>query len=190
MNEEIVRDLYNMVEEACRSEHNVFGYGIWSHHIKPMVEIAQRLATEYGADREIVTIAALLHDLAGIEDREKRKQHHIHGAERAEVILGGYGYPQNRIEMVKKCILNHRGSVNNAKESREEICIADADAMAHMQALGSLFFVAYRENDLGIDEGTDWVKGKIERDWKKMSAQGQEAFKKRYEAIMETLGTR
>lgn len=103
MSEELVRNLYAMVEDACKLERNVFGYGIWSHQIKPMVEIARRLATEYGADREIVTIAALLHDLAGIEDKAKRERHHhIYEAQRAEVILAGYGYPQNRIEMVKE----------------------------------------------------------------------------------------
>lgn len=42
--------------------------------------------------------------------------------------------------------------------------------------LGSFFFAAYKEHTMGIDEGLEWMKGKIERDWKKMSAQGQKAL--------------
>ena len=68
-------------------ENNIFGYGIWSHHIKPMLSIANRLAVEYQADPEIVMIAVLLDDLAGISDKEKIEEHHIHGAKEAVKIV-------------------------------------------------------------------------------------------------------
>ncbi|MGB4572878.1 MAG: HD domain-containing protein [Rectinemataceae bacterium] len=188
MNETLINNLYTLVETACKSEKNVFGYGIWSHHIKPMVGIAKGLANEYGADEEIVVIASLLHDLAGIKDESKRKEHHFYGAEEADGILSDYGYKKEKIEKVKKCIYNHRGSVNNKKGSMEELCVADADAIAHIQEIGSLFYVAYKEMDMDIDQGTGWIKEKIEKDWRKMSKNGKTKFKQRYEEILRVIG--
>ncbi len=72
-----------LVEHACASEENRIGYKIWKYHIKPMIPIAQELAVVHEADEEIVTLAVLLHDLAGIEDVSKRKLHHSFGADRA-----------------------------------------------------------------------------------------------------------
>jgi HD superfamily phosphodiesterase len=77
MNSKLINNLYNIAENACKAKSNKYGYGIWSHHIKPMVSIAQKLAKEFGADEEIVTIATLLHDLAGIQNSKDRDKHHI-----------------------------------------------------------------------------------------------------------------
>lgn len=182
-----IEELYSIVESDCKAESNLDGYGIWSHHIKPMVLIAKNLAKEYGADDEIVTLAALLHDLAGIRDRSKRENHHLFGAELAGTILSTYEYPQEKIRIIQKCILNHRGSINNIKDSIEEICIADADAIAHIHEISSLFYLVYKEQNLGIDEGVAWIKGKLERDWNKLSEQGKLKFKNRYTQILEVL---
>jgi uncharacterized protein len=111
----LIKNLVTLVENACKYENNIFGYGIWSHHIKPMIPLGQKLAKEYGANEEIVTISVLLHDLAGIENANNTEEHHKIGAERAEKILLEYNYPQDKIDAIKKCILNHRSSVNNCK---------------------------------------------------------------------------
>jgi hypothetical protein len=34
MNQELIRDITQIVVAACKSANNKFGYGIWSHHIK------------------------------------------------------------------------------------------------------------------------------------------------------------
>jgi uncharacterized protein len=182
MNQMLIEKISMLVEDKCKQKTNTFGYGIWSHHIKPMVDIAIDLAKEYGADLEIVIIATLLHDLAGINDEAKIKEHHIFGTELAEEILEKENYPKEKIEQVKKCILNHRGSVVNKKESKEELCVADADAIAHIRAVGSLFYVAYKKN-LTIDEGKEWVKAKIRRDYNKLSEMGKLKFESDFKEI-------
>lgn len=176
-----------MVENDCRADENIYGYGIWSHHIKPMLSITKELASTYDADEEIVIIATLLHDLAGIKDASKAQQHHIYGAMEAEKILKSYNYPADRIELVKNCIINHRGSVNNPKGSIEEICVADSDAMAHIQELSSLFYLVYKEMKLSIEEGTAFIKNKINRDWDKMSDRSKRIFEDRYLAVVNIL---
>jgi uncharacterized protein len=187
MEEEIINELNILVENACKSKSNIFGYGIWTHHIKPMVLLGQELAEEYGADKEIVTIAVLLHDLVSIEDEKNYKEHHRIGAERAEKILEEYTYPQTKINKIKMCILNHRSSVNNNKNSLEEICVADADAIIHVKEIGSLFYAAYKEMGKSIEEGQEWIKKKIEKDYKKLSERSKIKYNDEFEAAITLL---
>jgi uncharacterized protein len=188
--EQIINELNIMVENACKSENNIFGYGIWSHHIKPMIPLGQKLAEEYGGDKEIITIAILLHDLVSIENQNNYKEHHKIGAERAEKILKKYNYAEDKIEKIKLCILNHRSSVNNNKNSVEEICVADADAIIHLTEIASLFYAAYKEMNKTIDEGQRWVKEKMEKDYKKLSEKSKIKYKKEYETVIKILETK
>ena len=187
MNTELINNLYKISEDACKAKSNIYGYGIWSHHIQPMVPIAQRLAKEFGADEEIVTIATLLHDLAGIQNSKDRDRHHIIGAQKAEEILLTYNYPTNKIESVKFCIINHRSSINKRKNTIEEVCVADADAIVHMTEISSLFYAAYIEMKMNIEDGKTWIRKKIQRDWEKMSEQSRSLYKLRFNAILEVL---
>ena len=183
MDGNLMSRLSSLVERACKAPSNQFGYGIWTHHVAPMLGVAAELASRVGADQEIVAVAVLLHDYAGISDRSKVNDHHIHGAAEAERILTEEGYPRPKIDRVKACILTHRGSVSLAKETKEQQCVADADAIVHMQTVASLFFVAYHNLGMGIDEGARWVKEKLERDWLKLSDTGKEVARSRYEAL-------
>ncbi len=176
-----------MVELACKSANNVFGYGIWTHHIKPMIPLVQELAQQFGANEEIVTIATLLHDLAAIKNYQNQKDHHIVGAAEAERILEQFNYPKAGIDVVKACILNHRSSVVNQKNSLEEICVSDADAIIHMREIGSLFYAAYKEMKMDIESGKAWIRNKIQKDWNKMSEKSKKLYTNRYKALMEFL---
>jgi len=183
----MINELIELVENACKSENNIFGYGIWSHHIKPMIPLGLKLAIEYGADKEIVAIAIILHDLASIENEKNCNEHHTIGAQRAEEILNSFNYPAEKINKVKHCILNHRSSVINSKNSIEEICVADADAIIHITEIGSLFYAAYKEMGKSIDEGQKWIKEKLERDFEKLSERGKERYKNEFDVIIKLM---
>jgi uncharacterized protein len=186
--EQMINELYLLVENACKSDKNIFGYGIWSHHIKPILLLGQKLAEEYGGDKEIVTIAILLHDLVSIEDEKNYREHHVLGAKRAEKILEEYNYPKDKIEIIKLCIMNHRSSVNNNKQTIEEICVADADAITHLTEISSLFYATYKEMNKTIEDGQNWVKTKLEKDYKKLSEKSKEKYKNEYNIILKLLG--
>lgn len=188
MDKFIITSLEKMVEEACLNENNMYGYGVWTHHIKPMIEIGKMLSKQYQADVEIVTIAILLHDLASIKDITKKDEHHLYGAKEAEAILREFNYPVEKIEKVKKCILNHRAKVNPTKESPEEICVADSDAMVHMDQIRSLFYLAYHKRKLSIEEGAAFLRRKMAGDYNKMSEIGKKLYQAKYNMIMELLG--
>lgn len=51
-----------MVERLCNKNANIYGYDAWGHHIVPVVKFSKMLAKKLGADKEIVELAALLHD--------------------------------------------------------------------------------------------------------------------------------
>lgn len=172
--------IYKEVERRCLLPTNAYGKGAFDHHIKIVYLLAKKYATLYGADLEIVSLAALLHDIASITDVNYTANHHIIGSTIAEEILLKENYPKERIELIKKCILNHRGSKVKVKETPEEICLADCDAMAHFYAIPSLFSMVYKEKDLSIDEGSRFVMAKLERSYNKMSVKGKEIIKTKY----------
>ena len=186
MNKQMKGELYKLVQEKCKNYDKHFGHtDVWRYHIKLVVDNAMFLATKYGADMEIVELSALLHDIASLEDLEKYGEtHHIVGSQMAEEILAKYGYPKDRIERVKGCILNHRASAPAQKAMIEEICVADADALAHIQAVAELLmWRAYLGES--VEEGCAFVKHKISKSYNKMSQQSQELYKDKFSATMQ-----
>jgi uncharacterized protein len=172
------------VIKRCKSRNNKYGIGAWSHHIKSVVDNAVMLAKQYNADLEIVTLAALLHDIASVTNEEYYEEHNVIGAEIAEELLKKINYPDKKIQHIKKCILNHRGSRIADKLTIEEICIADADAMSHFDNIPSLFSMVYRERHMSIEEGAKFVKDKLERSYKKLSKNSKDFYRDKYERAM------
>ena len=178
----IIKEIYNEVEKRCKADTNAYGIGAWNHHIKTVYEIATNICEEYNANYEIVALAALLHDIASVTNKELTEEHHIHGAKIAEELLTKYQLEKAKIELIKKCILNHRGSRLVKKTTPEEICIADADAMAHFYNVPSLLSMVYVEKGLSIDEGSKFVYDKLQRSYNKLSPKGKEIINPYYEA--------
>lgn len=172
--EKVISDVYNEVKKRCMNPSNAYGIGAWDHHILLVYKIATRNYASYGADRDIVALAALLHDIASVTNKEFTEEHHIIGASIAEEILSKYNLQREQIELIKKCILNHRGSRLVEKTTPEEVCVADADAMAHFYSVPSLLRMVYVEKQMSIDEGADFVLNKLERSYNKLSEAGKE----------------
>jgi uncharacterized protein len=184
---QLISKLSDIVESACKKESNQFGYGIWSHHIVVVMKYAKLLAKKLGANLEIVEIAALLHDYAGIKNIDYHEEHHIYGAKEAEKILKSYNYPKEKVEKVKRCILSHRGSIEAKKETVEEVCLASADAMAHIDQVVSLLHMVYDKKDMDIDEGKKWVRNKLKRSWNKLNQEAKEIVEGKYYAALKVL---
>ena len=174
--------VYEIVKTRCEMSTNVYGIGAWEHHIKIVYELAKRYAADYDADLEIVSLAALLHDIASVTNVDFTEEHHIIGSEIAEEILTLENFSKEKIDLIKKCILNHRGSRLAKKSSNEEICVADCDAMAHFYSIPSLLSMVYREKKLSIDEGSKFVREKLDRSYNKMSKKGKKLVEVQYEA--------
>lgn len=186
MREDILDCLQKEVYRRCQKETNKFGMGCY-YHIAAVVKNAEILSEKYGADREIVMIAAWLHDIASVTDYDLYELHHIHGAEMAYGILKEYNYDDKKIALVQECIKNHRGSINLEKNSIEELCVADADAISHFDSVPGLLYLAYVTKGMDIEEGKEFVKAKLIRSFKKLSADSKKYYQDKFEKVMEVL---
>lgn len=179
--------LAEVVEKACQAKTNIFGYGIWTHHILSVVAYGKHLAEILDADADVVEIAALLHDYASIKDQTMYEDHHLHGPREAESLLQEYGYPQATILAVKACIASHRASTRVEQRTKEAVCLASADAMAHIAQVPSLLYLAYVQHQMAIDEGSKWVLEKLQRSWSKLCPEAQKLIQKHYQSALKIL---
>lgn len=187
MRNDIIEYLQKEVRGRCEKPSNKFGMGCY-YHIEAVVKNAALLADSTGADKEVVVIAAWLHDIASVTDYSLYEEHHIHGAKMAEEILRGLGYDSEKTALAAKCVLNHRGSVDSARATKEEQCVADADAISHFDSVPSLLYLAYVTKGMPYQDGLDFVIKKLDRSWKKLSDYGKEFFKDKYITVMKVLG--
>ena len=181
---ELIKEEVLKIDEEDRK---IRGFSFYEEHIKYVVKKAKDLAIKYGSDLEIVELAALLHDVSIIAAVGPRDEHHIYGASLAEKLLKKYNYPKDRLERVKQCILNHRGSVALEKNTIEEEIIADADAIAHFDNIPILFYTALRRKNLNMEDSKKWVKKKLTNDYNKLSSRTKLELKDRYENIVKVL---
>lgn len=186
MRNDIIEYLQKEVYRRCKQPTNKFGMGCY-YHIKSVAKNAELLAEKYGADKEVVIITAWLHDIASITDYSMYEEHHVYGATIAKEILNELNYEDEKTELVQKCVFNHRGSVNLEKLSKEELCVADADAISHFDSVPSLLYLAYVERKMNIEEGVQFVKSKLERSYNKLSDESKEFYREKYEHVMAVL---
>lgn len=187
MREDILKSLQKEIYERCQKETNKFGMGCY-YHIVAVVKNAEILADKYKANKEVVMIAGWLHDIASITDYSLYELHHIHGAKMAGDILKSYDYDDKKNLMVQECIKNHRGSVNLKRNSLEELCVADADAISHFDNVPGLLYLAYVQKGFGIEEGKEFVKGKLQRSFQKLSSESKKYYENKFKKVMEVLG--
>lgn len=187
MRTDILEYLQKEIYLRCKAHTNKFGMGCY-YHIEAVVKNCELLADKYGADKEVVMIAAWLHDIASITDYDLYEEHHIHGAEMAYELLSKLSYEESKTLLVQDCIRNHRGSVCLERNSIEELCVADADAISHFDSVPSLLYLAYAERQMSIEEGINFVKGKLERSFNKLSDESKKYYEDKYKRVMDTLG--
>ena len=186
---EVVDSIKAELLKRCENYKEKYGYDFWNDHIKYVVKNSIELAKKYGADVEIVELGALLHDIAMPSELGPREEHNVYGVQIADELLTQLNYPEDRKERVKECILRHRGSKNLPRNTIEEECVADADVLAHFDCIPSVFHLAFGKDEfnLSIEEGTEFVKKKLERDFNKLSDRTKIELKDRYENIMKVL---
>lgn len=107
-------------------------------HTERVLNLCLHIGKKEGADLEILTLAALLHDI-GRQD-EDNSQGKICHAERgsflAEKILKKYKISEEKIEKIKHCIVCHRFRGKNIPVSAEAKILFDADKLDSIGAIG------------------------------------------------------
>lgn len=183
----IVEKVRRFVQYECKKPASTYGYEPYIFHFVPMARYAGMLADELGGDKEIILIAAWLHDIGSIV--HDRKDHHKTGAKVAERILRKFGYPNNKIAIVKRCIMNHRGSQNRKRHTIEECIIAEADTLSCFDNIAGLFKAALVYENLDQGKAKISVREKLERKWRQLHfKRSKELLKSKRDAILLLLG--
>lgn len=183
----IVKEIRKFVEDECNKPSSKYGYEPFTFHFAPVAEYAGKLADELGGDKEVILIAAWLHDIGSIVFG--REDHHITGAKIAEKKLRELGYPEEKIALVKKCILNHRGSTRNKRKSIEEQILVEADTMSNFNNISGIFKAAFVFEKMNQGEAAKSVKKKLENKWKQLRfKKSKQMIRPKYEAAMLLLG--
>ena len=184
-------EIIEKVEDYVHSEIDYFRehaddhYDFWEEHIKYVYQEAIDLAKKYNADEEIVRLGALLHDIALIRCVGTKKDHHINGAKIADEVLTEFGYPDDKKERVIKCVFNHRSSKNAT--NLEEMCVADADILAHFDNMRMVFYHVYVTYGIPLQESKEWMSNAFEKDYNDLSEHTKKTFKKRYQEICSVI---
>jgi len=94
---------------------------------------------EEGVDLDVLIPAALLHDIARveeIEDNTGKTDHAILGSQLASDILKNMDYDEDKIEKIKHCIVTHRYRTGNEPRTIEAKILFDADKLDAIGAVG------------------------------------------------------
>lgn len=110
-------------------------------HVRRVYRLAMRLAGFYPeADRDILTAAVILHDIARREEDDDASgviDHAILGAEKAEQILLELGWTEEAARAVANCVRRHRyRSEGAAPDTMEAKILYDADKLDSLGAVG------------------------------------------------------
>jgi len=122
--------------EQDKSGHDV-------QHVLRVYEICKKLGKEEGADIEVLTASALLHDVAISEELEHGVDHAEESAIKAEDILRSVGFPEEKIPRVLRAIRTHRYGAGIPPESLEAKILQDADRLDAIGAVGLARAFAY-----------------------------------------------
>ena len=104
----------------------------------------------------------------------------------AEQILQEYNYPEEKLEQVLGCVLHHRSSKN--AENVEELCVGDADILAHFDNIPMLFDAAYNLHKMvGIENVRNFMQETFVKDFTDLSDKTKAEFAPRYKNICEVV---
>jgi putative nucleotidyltransferase with HDIG domain len=130
----LVKDVEQFAKSCCQQDtEDPYLYA----HVQLVREFAVRLAHIENADGEVCEIAALLHDIGKCKGR---KDHHITGRELAEQFLKTQPLPEEKKDLILKCILKHRNTISSEDDEIEVRILQSADC------LGALFHEEWQEH--------------------------------------------
>ncbi len=150
-----------------------------------MYKYVLKLSEGKAVDREVLEISALLHDIAMTDMALDRSRHNEYGAGIAEQLLRENAYPEEKIQHVKKCILNHSSRRAEYRTTEEERILVDADGLSHFDAYKSLYSLAHIVMGLNDEESLEFIKDKLTRDYNELSDELRPLINDIYSSVMK-----
>ena len=181
MQQEII-NRSNSFEEQTKGTKDE--YNIYKEHIQYVYKYVLLLSKDKDVDYEVLKLSALLHDIAMTDKNLDRSKHNEYGAEIAEKILMNNNYPEDKIKLVKKCILNHSSKRAEYRTTEEERILVDADGLSHFDSINNLYSLAHNVMKLNDEESIKFIQDKLTRDYNEISDELKYLVKDKYEKVM------
>jgi uncharacterized protein len=161
----MIEAMRSLIEDVCNYGTGPFDADFYAQHILVMAGVADALAVMLHADREVVALAAYLHDIAAVEDYGSVAKHHILGADRAAAILKDRGCAEDTIFAVRRCILSHPAPLSPGHGTPEEVAISNADAVSQILRPGYWLRYGTVAKNLGYRDSLISYKNRIQSHW-------------------------
>lgn len=190
MSEIVNKMLEEIIHRSNEFEKRTTGtkdqYNLFNQHVQYVYKYADLLSYLVPVDKEIVQLSSLLHDISMTDDSLDRSKHNEFSVKIAEELLMKANYSEKKIELVKKCILNHSSKRKEFRTTLEEQVLVDADAMAHFDCLDSLYSLAHNVMGLNEIESIQFIKDKLTRDYIEISDVAKNIVKDKYEKVIQS----
>lgn len=159
-------------------------YNIYREHIQYVYNYAVMLSENEDVDLEVLKLSALLHDISMTDRTLDRAKHNEYGAEIAEHLLKQYNYPNDKIALVKKCILNHSSKRKDFRTTKEEEILVTADGLSHFDSINNLYSLAYNVIGLNEFDSIKFVQEKLTKDYEEIPDNIKPLIEEKYRQIM------
>ena len=160
-------------------------YNLYNEHIQFVYNYATILLKDKDIDKEVVELSALLHDISMTDQSLDREHHNEYSAKIAEEILTNMNYPKEKIELIKKYILNHSSKRSEFRTTEEEQILVNADGLSHFDAIYSLYTLAHDVKELNDEESIKFVQDKLTKDYNEISDQLKYLVNDKYQRVMQ-----
>ena len=181
MQQEIINRSNNFEEQTKGTKDE---YNIYREHIQYVYKYVCLLSKDKDVDREVLELSALLHDIAMTDKTLDRSKHNEYGSEIAEQLLRENNYPEDKVQFVKKCILNHSSKRVKFRTTQEEKILVDADGLSHFDSINNLYNLAHNVMELNDDDTLKFIQDKLTRDYTEISDELKYLIDDKYNNVM------
>lgn len=181
MQQEII-NRSNYFEDQTRGTKDE--YNIYREHIQYVYKYVCLLSKDRNVDQEVLKLSALLHDIAMTDRTLDRSKHNEYGSVIAEQLLRENNYPEDKIQFVKKCILNHSSKRAEFRTTEEERILVDADGLSHFDSINNLYNLAHNVMELNDEDTIRFIQDKLTRDYNEISDNLKYLIDDKYHRIM------
>ena len=181
MQQEIITrsNLFEQQTKGTKDEYNIY-----REHIQYVYQYVLLLSKDKNVDIEVLKLSALLHDIAMTDINLDRSKHNEDGAIIAEQLLRENNYPEDKVQFVKKCILNHSSKRSEYRTTEEEKILVNADGLSHFDSIHNLYNLAHNVMELNDDETLKFIKDKLTKDYNEISDELKYLIDDKYNNIM------
>ena len=177
-----------IMDRSARFEEQTKGtkdeYNIYREHIQYVYKYVVMLSKDKNVDREVLELAALLHDISMTDMALERSRHNEYGAEIAEQLSRENNYPEDKTQLVKRCILNHSKRRQQYRSTEEEQILVDADGLSHFDVVKTLYSLPSKVMGLSEEDSVRFVQDKLTGDYNELSDDLKYLVKEKYDRVM------